>query len=151
RMFTRGAGPPSATLSAPTVVSRGPTVAVLPFENSTGDARQDTLADGLTQAMISALGRFGELSVLARGATSAYKGRVPNVVELGRALGVNYAVDGSLQRDGDVNRVDIRLSDAKTGAQVWSKTFEAPVNTANLLATQDNVSGQASAMIGGYW
>jgi hypothetical protein len=60
-------------------------------------------------------------------------------------------VDGNLRRDANLIRVDIQLSDAWTGAQVWSKTFEATVGVANLLATQDEISGQASAMIGSYW
>src|SRR5262249_15511891 len=73
-MLTRGTGSRPATSPPSAIVSRGPTVAVLPFENATGDTAQDVLTDGLTQATISALGRFGELTVLARGATSAYKG-----------------------------------------------------------------------------
>jgi TolB-like protein/DNA-binding winged helix-turn-helix (wHTH) protein len=140
---------PSAALPVPVTVSRGPTVAVLPFENNTGNTGQDMLTEGLTQGMISALGRFGELRVLARGVTSAYRGSVPNAIDLGRALGAEYAVDGNLRRDGNMSRVDIRLSDARTGAQVWSKTFEA--SAANQLATEDEISGKASAMIGSYW
>jgi TolB-like protein len=142
---------PERALPASRPASGGPTVAVLPFENNSGDTSQDALAEGLTQQVISALGRFGELRVLARGATSPYKGRLPNATDLGRALGVDYAVEGNLRRGGDLNRIDVQLSDARTGAQVWSKTFEATVGPANLLATQDEVSGQASAMIGGYW
>jgi TolB-like protein/DNA-binding winged helix-turn-helix (wHTH) protein len=148
---TRDVGSLSATLPVPVIVSRGPAVAVLPLENNTGDAGQDMLAEGLTQGMISALGRFGELRVLARGATSTYRGQVPNAIDLGRALGVDYAVDGNARRKGDMSRVDIRLSDARTGAQVWSKTFEANVAAADRLATEDEISGKASAMIGGYW
>ena len=147
--LTKEVGVPSVALSVPVTVSRGPTVAVLPFENNTGDAGQSMLAEALTQGMISALGRFSELRVLSRGVTSAYGGRVPNAMDLGRALGADYAVDGNLRRDGDVSRVDIRLSDARTGAQVWSKAFEASV--ANQLATEDEMSGKASAMIGSYW
>ena len=135
----------------PATAPSGPTVAVLPFENNTGDARQDGLADGLTRQTISALGRFGELRVLARGATSSYKGQAPNATELRRALGVDYPVDGNLRREGDLSRIDIQLSDARTGAHVWSKTFEASVGAGNLLAIQDEISGQASAMIGSYW
>jgi hypothetical protein len=102
--------------------------------------------------LISALGRFRELRVLARGVTSAYGGRVPNAVDLGRTLGVDYyAVDGDVRRDSDVSRVDIRLTDARTGAQLWSKTFEANIAAANLLATEDEISGKAGAMIGSYW
>jgi TolB-like protein/DNA-binding winged helix-turn-helix (wHTH) protein len=143
--FASTVPPASAT------VSRGPAVAVLPFENSTGDSGEDTLAEGLTQGMISALGRFSELRVLARGMTSAYRGRVPNAIDLGRDLGVDYAVDGNLRRNGEMSRVDIRLFDARTGAQVWSKSFEADAAAANQLAAEDEISGQASAMIGSYW
>src|SRR5262245_8617483 len=150
-ILTRDAGSPLAALRPPVNVSRGPTVAVLPFENNTGDNARDMLADGLTQGMISALGRFGELRVLARGVTSAYGGRAPNAIELGRTLAVDYAVEGNLRRDGDTSRVDIRLSDARTGAQVWSRTFEAKLAAANQLAIEDEISGQAGAMIGSYW
>ena len=149
--LTKDSASRTATLRVPAGASRGPTVAILPFENNTGDAGQDAITDGLTQQMISELSRFGELRVLARGVTSAYKGRAPTATDLGRALGVDYAVDGNLRRDGDVSRVDIQLSDAGTGVQVWSKTFEVTVGAANLLATQDEISGKASAMIGGYW
>ena len=102
-------------------------MAVLPFENNTGEAGQDVLADGLTQQIISSLGRFGELRVLARGVTSTYKGRVQSATDLGRALGVDYLVDGNVRRDGDQSHIDIQLSDARTGTLVWSKTFKATV------------------------
>jgi TolB-like protein len=131
--------------------SSGPTVAVWPFENETGDSGQDALADGLTQQIISALGRFGELRVLARGVTKTSKDRFDSAAEFGRALGVDYFVDGNLRRDGDLCRIDIQLSDARTSAQVWSKTFKANPSAANLVAIQDEISGQASAMIGSYW
>jgi TolB-like protein len=142
---------PAAVPAPPATASRGPVVAVLPFENNTGDAAQDMLADGLTQAMISALGRFDQLLVLARGVTSAYKGRVPNTTDLGRTLGADYAIDGNLRRDGDGSRIDVQLSDARTGVQVWSKTFAATAGASSPLAVQDEISGQASAMIGSYW
>jgi TolB-like protein/DNA-binding winged helix-turn-helix (wHTH) protein len=142
---------PMATWPETVTVSRGPTVAVVPFENDSGDAGQGTLADGLTQGMISALGRFGELRVLGRGVTKNYGGRAPNAIELGRTLAVDYVVDGNLRRDGDLSRLDLRLSDARTGAQVWSKTFEAKLAAGNQLATEDELSGTASAMVGSYW
>jgi TolB-like protein/DNA-binding winged helix-turn-helix (wHTH) protein len=138
----------SLSVAVPVTVARGPTLAVLPFENNTRDPGQDMLADGLTQGMISALGRFSELRVLGRGMTGPHGARVLSAVELGRSLGVDYAVDGNLRRDGEVSRVDVRLSDARTGAQVWSKTFDAKLAG---LATEDEISGKASAMIGSYW
>jgi TolB-like protein len=142
---------PERALPLPGTASGGPTVAVLPFENNTGDAGQDVFADGLTQEIISALGRFGELRVLARGVTRTYKGRAQGATDLGRALGADYLVEGNVRRDGDLCRIDIELTDARTGAQVWSKTFKADVDAANLLTIQDEISGQASAMIGSYW
>jgi TolB-like protein len=142
----------SSSLPAlPVTVSRGPTVAVLPFENNTGDSEQNTLAEGLTQGMISALGRFGELRVLARGVTDVYRGRIANTIDIGRTLGADYTVDGNVRRDSAGSRIDIRLSDARTGAQVWSKSFATNPAHADRLAAEDEISGQASAMIGSYW
>ncbi len=131
--------------------SCGPTVAVLPFESNTDDSRGDLFADGLTRQIISALGRFGELRVLSRSETSVFKGQVHSATKLGRTLKADYLVEGDLRRDGELLRVDIQLSDGRTGAQVWSKTFEADLRESNLFAVQDEISGQASAMIGSYW
>lgn len=141
----------SSSAGVPVTVSRGPTVAVLPFGSDTGDSEQNTLAEGLTQGMISALGRFGELRVLARGVTDAYRGRIANTIDIGRTLGADYAVDGNVRRDDAESRIDIRLSDARTGAQVWSKSFATDSAHADRLAAEDEISGQASAMIGSYW
>jgi DNA-binding winged helix-turn-helix (wHTH) protein/tetratricopeptide (TPR) repeat protein len=132
-------------------VSGGPTVAVWAFENNTGNGGLDALAEGLTQQIVSALGRFGELRVLSRGVTKFYKGDFPAATDFGRALGVDYLVEGNLRQDGPLSRIDIQLSDARTGAQVWSKIFKTDVTGASLLAIQDEISGQASAMIGSYW
>lgn len=129
----------------------GPTVAVWPFENDTGDRGQDAFADGLTQQIISALGRFGELRVLARGVTKTYRDRFQSATDFGRALGVDYFVDGNVRRDDALCRIDIQLSDARTGAQVWSKVFKSSADAGRLAALQDEISGQASAMIGSYW
>jgi TolB-like protein len=130
-------------------VSAGPTVAVWPFETDSGTLA--TLADGLTQQIVSALGRFGELRVLARSVTKSARDHSENAADFGRALGVDYFVEGNLQHDGELTRIDIHLSDARTGAQVWSKTFKVNAAVSNLLAIQDEISGQASAMIGSYW
>jgi TolB-like protein len=131
--------------------SVGPTVAVWPFEADRGVGKLDALADGLSQQIVSALGRFGELRVLARSVTKSYKDRFENATDLGRELGIDYFVEGNLRQDGELCRIDMHLSDARSGAQVWSKTFKANLATSNLLAIQDEISGQASAMIGSYW
>jgi TolB-like protein len=128
--------------------SAGPTVAVWPFET---DASGSSLADGLTQQIVSALGRFGELRVLSRNVTKSYKARFNSAADVGRELAVDYLVEGNLRQDGELTRIDVHLSDARTGAQVWSKTFKINAGVSNLLATQDEISGQVSAMIGSYW
>lgn len=142
---------PETTVRAGREISDGPTVAVWPFENNTGDRGLDALAEGLTQQIVSALGRFGELRVLSRGVTKFYKSEFPDATDFGRALGVDYLVEGNLRQDGQLSRIDIQLSDARTGAQVWSKIFKTNATDISLLAIQDEISGQASAMIGSYW
>jgi TolB-like protein len=142
---------PEQTVEVARRSSAGPTVAVWPFETNATGGRLDTLADGLTQQIVSALGRFGELRVLGRSVTKSYKDRFENATDFGRALGVDYFVEGNLRQDGELTRIDIHLLDARTSAQVWSKAFKVNVNDSNLLATQDEISGQASAMIGSYW
>jgi TolB-like protein len=129
--------------------STGPTVAVWPF--GTDASNLETLADGLTRQIVAALGRFGELRVLARSVMQSYKDRFEGQADFGRALGVDYFVEGDLRLDGALTRVDVHLTDARTGAQLWTKTFKVDVVPANLLAIQDEISGQASAMIGSYW
>jgi TolB-like protein len=130
--------------------SVGPTVAVWPFD-SHSSVNLKVLADGLTQEMVSALGRFGELRVLARNVTKSHKERFRGTENISRELGVDYLVEGSLRQDGKLARIGLHLSDARTGAQVWSKSFKVNVTASNLLAIQDEISGQASAMIGSYW
>ena len=142
---------PEQTIQATRNFSSGPTVAVWPFDTDGGGGRLDALADGLTQQIVSALGRFGELRVLARSVTKFYRGRFENETDFGRALGVDYFVEGNLRQDSELTRIDIQLTDARTGAQVWSKTFKVDLTASNLLATQDEISGQVSAMIGSYW
>ncbi|MBR1216545.1 winged helix-turn-helix domain-containing protein [Bradyrhizobium sp. U87765 SZCCT0131] len=129
--------------------STGPTVAVWPFETDSGALQR--FADGLTRQIVLALGRFGELRVLATSVVQSYKDRFEGTADFGRALGVDYFVEGELRLDGDLTRVDVHLTDARTGTQLWTKTFRVEVTPENLPTVQDRISGQASAMIGSYW
>jgi TolB-like protein len=143
--------PDGPALQAVREASAGPTVAVWPFETDASGSSLDSLADGLTQQIVSALGRFGELRVLTRNVAKSYKDRFQSAANIGRDLGVDYLVEGNLRQDGELARIDVQLSDARTGAQVWSKTFKVDMAAPNRLAIQDEISGQASAMIGSYW
>lgn len=105
-----------------------PSVVVLPFLNLSGDATQDYFADGVVEDLIMALSRFSSFVVFARSVSFAYKGRVVDVRDLKRELGIRYAVEGSMRRVGNRMRVTAQLVDAASGAQLWSDTFDGLVN-----------------------
>ncbi|MGQ0682295.1 tetratricopeptide repeat protein [Bradyrhizobium sp.] len=99
-----------------------PSLAVLPFANQSGDPADDYFSDGITGDVINALGRFSGLRVMAYTAVLPYKDK--GAAEAGRALGVEYLVDGSVRRAADRVRVSTRLTDAQRGTLVWSEQFE---------------------------
>lgn len=132
---------PSPMRAPPQVASpalRAASIAVLPFENLSGDAMQDYFADGITEDMTLALGRFSDLSVLAPEAVRQFKGKAPQPGELGTDLGVRYALQGSVRRDGDRVRVTATLSDAMTGVQLWSDRYDGEVK--DVFAVQDDIT-----------
>jgi len=111
---------------------------VLPFDNLSGDPAQDYFAQGITEDMTLALGRFSDLSVIAREAVQQYKGRVLKTGELNADLGVRYALQGSVRRDGDRVRVTATLSDATTGVQLWADRYDGEVK--DVFAVQDDIT-----------
>ncbi len=113
-------------------------IAVLPFENLSGDASQDYFADGITEDMTLALGRFSDLSVVAREAARQYKGKPLKPGELSRDLGVRYSLQGSVRKDGDRVRVTAVLSDAMTGVQLWSDRYDGELK--DVFAVQDDIT-----------
>jgi len=115
-------------------------IAVLPFDNLSGDPAQDYFAEGITQDVILALGRFSDLSVIAREAVQQYKGQALRPGVLSSELGVRYALQGSVQRDGDRVRVTATLSDATTGVQLWSNRYDGEVK--DTFAMQDDITRQ---------
>lgn len=100
------------------------TIAVLPFTNQSGDATRDYFSDGLSEDIITALGRFSGVRVSARNAVQAYKGRAPGPGEVGRDLGVRYLLQGSVRQADARVRVAVELSDATQGALLWSERYE---------------------------
>lgn len=118
--------------------SSHPSIAVLPFDNLSGDAGQNYFVDGITEDVILALGRFSDLTVLAREAVQQYKGKVLKPGDLGRELGVRYALQGSVRRDGERVRVTAVLSDAQSGVQLWSDRYDGEVK--DVFAVQDDIT-----------
>ena len=105
--------------------ARPRSIAVLPFRNLTGDVAQEYVSDGLTESLITDLSTLGELRVASRGSAFAFKGKDIDPREASRALGADTIVEGSLRKNGDAVRVDVRLVDAVTGGVVWAGEIRA--------------------------
>ncbi len=111
--------------------SRCPTgrpFAALPFLNLSGDSEQEYFADGMVEDIISGLSRIGWLFVIARNSTFAYKGRVVDVKQVGRELGVRYVLEGSVRKAANRTRITGQLIDATTGGHVWADRFEGALD-----------------------
>ncbi|WP_262268423.1 adenylate/guanylate cyclase domain-containing protein [Microvirga yunnanensis] len=123
-----------------------PTIAVLPFANRSGDPEQDYFSDGLTENVLTALARFPHLFVVSRNSTFSYKGKVIDLTEVGRTLGVRYALEGSVQKAGDQIRVSAQLSDTRGGAQIWAERYDRPLQ--EIFAIQDEIAERIAARLG---
>ena len=115
-----------------------PSIAVLPFENFSGDPKQERLAGGITEDVITDLSRFHELFVIARNSTEVYKGRPVDVRQVAHDLGVQYVLEGSLQIDGNQVRITAQLIDATTGNHVWAERYDRPLD--DVFVVQDEVT-----------
>ena len=115
-----------------------PAIAVLPFENLSGDPDQEYFSDGVTQEIITALSSVDWLMVIARGSTFAYRGQAVDVKQIGRELGVHYVVEGSVRKAGERIRVSVQLIDAWTSHHIWSERFDRDVN--DIFELQDEIA-----------
>jgi adenylate cyclase len=127
---------------------RGPTIAVLPFDNLSGDPSQDFFSDGISEQLITVLSHFDPLRVLARNSTFAYKKKAADAQEIGRQLNAQYIVEGSFRRVADQISVTAQLIDARTGTHVWAESFDRPTASGGLLATQDDIAQRIGAAVG---
>ena len=116
----------------------GPIVCVLPLANLSGDPAQEYLGDGITEDLIDGLSHFADLSVIARGSSFSFKGRALDVREIGRQLGVDYVVDGSVRKIGSRIRVTAQLVDAQSGVRRWSERFDRDL--VDIFAIQDEIT-----------
>ncbi len=136
--------PNDPALAMPT----GPAIAVLPFNNLSGDPKQEFFADGITEQLITELSRFRNLYVIARNSTFAYKGRAVDIRQVGRELNARYVVEGSVQRRDDEIRVNVQLLDATTGAHLWAESYERHLKKAKIFGVQDDITGKVVSAIG---
>jgi adenylate cyclase len=122
-----------------------PSIAVLPFQNMSGDREQDYFADGMVEDIITALSRARWLFVIARNSSFTYKGKVVDPKQVGRELGVRYVLEGSVRKAGARLRITGQLIDALTGAHLWADRFDG--STEDVFELQDKVALSVAGVI----
>lgn len=115
-----------------------PSIAVLPFDNLSGDSEQEYLADGMAEDLITALSHIRWLSVIARNSTFTYKGQAVDVKRVGREMGVRYVLEGSVRKGRDRVRITAQLIDAVSGNHIWAKRYDRDL--ADLFEVQDELT-----------
>ena len=115
-----------------------PSIAVLPFQNMSGDPEQEFFADGMSEDIITALSRLPNLVVIARNSTFVYKGRAVDVREVGRDLAVSHVLEGSIRKSGDRLRITVQLVDTRDGDHVWAERYDR--NLDDIFAVQDEIT-----------
>jgi adenylate cyclase len=141
RVYAVRAGAHSALsdrLSAAPPLPDKPSIAVLPFENMSGDPEQEYFADGMVDEIITALSRFKWLFVIARNSSFAFKGKAVDIREVGRRLGVRYVLEGAVRKVAGKVRITGQLIDAVTGTHLWADRFERDLT--DIFALQDEVT-----------
>ncbi len=144
RLRTNASGSAAAPMEPPVESARAlelpdkPSIAVLPFQNMSGDPEQEYFADGMVEEIITALSRFKWLFVIARNSSFTFKGQAVDVKEVGRRLGVRYVLEGSVRKASGKVRIAGQLIDAVTGTHIWADRFERDLT--DIFALQDEVT-----------
>ena len=134
----------SETAAAWTLYDR-PSIAVLPFNNVSGDPEQEYFVDGITEDIITALSKWRWFLVIARNSAFAYKGKSVDLKEVGRDLGVRYVLEGSMRRAGQRVRISSRLIDIATGTHLWAERYDRDLT--DIFAVQDDITSRVVAAI----
>ena len=122
-----------------------PSIAVLPFQNMSGDPEQEYFADGMVEEIITALSRIRWLFVIARNSTFTYKGQGVDVKQVGRELGVRYVLEGSVRKAGGRVRITGQLINAITGTHIWANRFDGSL--ADVFDLQDQIATSVAGVI----
>jgi len=136
--------PPAETATVPGFGDR-PAIAVLPFENRSGDPEQEYFADGLAEDLIARLSLWRAFPVIARNSSFSYKGKDVDLKEVASGLGVRYVVQGSVRKAGSRVRIAAQLVDAVTGQNVWVQTYDRELT--DVFAVQDEISEAIAASL----
>jgi TolB-like protein/class 3 adenylate cyclase len=128
----------SAGSSQPLALPDKPSIAVLPFQNMSGDPEQEYFADGMVEDIITALSRFKSLFVIARNSSFTYKGKAVDIKQVGRELGVRYVLEGSVRKAGNRVRITGQLIEAATGRHLWADKFDGALE--DVFGLQDQIT-----------
>jgi adenylate cyclase len=120
-------------------------IAVLPFDNMSGEAADEYFADGISEDIITELSRFHSLFVIARHSTFVYKGRPVGVAQVGRELGVSYVLEGSVRRSGQRLRITAQLIEVATGNHLWAERYDRALD--DVFMVQDEITRRIVAML----
>ena len=123
-----------------------PSIAVLPFQNMSGDPEQDYFADGIVEDILTGLSRIKSLFVIARNSSFAYKGKSPDIRSVGRELGVRYVLEGSVRKAGNRVRITGQLIDASDGGHIWADRFDGGLE--DIFELQDQVTMRVIGAVG---
>ncbi len=147
RVYCVELGEESATQrAAPTLpLSDKPSIAVLPFQNMSGDSEQEYFADGITEDITTALSRFRELLVISRGSSFAFKGKGADIRQVARDLSVRYVLSGSVRKVSNRVRVSAELTNAETGLQVWADRYNRDL--VDIFDLQEEISAVVAAVV----
>ena len=117
-----------------------PSIAVLPFQNLSGDPEQEYFSDGLTEDIITDLSKLSGLFVIGRNSSFAYKEKTVDLTRVGRELGVHYALEGSVQKAGNRVRINAKLADTRSSRYVWTERYDGTSD--DIFALQDDITGK---------
>jgi adenylate cyclase len=141
-----GQKPPAPTSAAPALaLPDKPSIAVLPFQNMSGDLEQEYFADGMVEEIITALSRIRWLFVIARNSSFTYKGQAVDVKQVGRELGVRYVLEGSVRKAGGRVRITAQLIDSFSGAHLWADRFDGALD--DIFELQDKIALSVAGVI----
>ena len=146
RAGEKAAAAPSSEARKPLPLPDKPSIAVLPFQNMSGDPEQEYFADGMVEEIITALSRNKQLFVIARNSSFTFKGRAVDIKQAARELGVRYVLEGSVRKSGNRVRITGQLIDAASGAHLWADKFDGALE--DVFDLQDQVSTSVVGAIG---
>ncbi len=135
---------PDAASSRPVLPDK-PSIAVLPFQNMSGDPEQEYFADGMVEDIVTGLSRIKWLFVIARNSTFVYKGKAVDVRQVGRELGVRYVLEGGVRKSGNRVRITAQLLEAETGAHLWADKYDGALE--DVFDLQDQITDRVVGIV----